>query len=167
MKKFFYTYLLISSSLLWAQNSSAPLASTQSSTMGNLPSGLYASPKNKNFVKIVVTPDGQNITFMALSSKNQFLSDGYGIDEIGGSLTPPVTFQFDSPQNFLIAQDLCTAKLKQLSARSFKIKISSNKDCFAPNGMFNSTGYIDSSMLADLTFTLDTLESNIQYLHGY
>ncbi|MBX9866268.1 MAG: hypothetical protein K2Y14_05085 [Burkholderiales bacterium] len=167
MKKYFYSYLLIFSSLLFAQNSSAPLTSTQPSTMGNLSSGLYASAQNKNFVKIIVTPDGQNITLVALSSKNQFLSDGYGIDEIGGSLTPPVTFQFDSPQNFLIAQDSCTAKLKQLSATSFKIKISSNKDCFAPNGMFNSTGYIDSSMLVDLTFTLDTLESNIQYLHGY
>lgn len=167
MKKYFYGYLLIFSSLLFAQNSSAPLASTQPSNTNILSSGLYASPKDKNFVKIVVTPDGQNITLVALSSKNQFLSDGYGIDEIGGSLTPPVTFQFDSPQNFLIAQDSCTAKLKQISTTSFKIKISSSKDCFAPNGMFNSIGYIDSSMLADLTFTLDTLESNIQYLHGY
>lgn len=159
MKKYIYAYLVIFSSLIWAQDSSAPISA--------LPSGLYASPQNKHFLKIATSTDGQTITLLTMSSKNQFLSNGYGIDEIGGSLTPPVVFQFDTPQNFLSAQDSCTAKLKQLSSTSFKIKISSNKDCFAQNGMFNSTGSVDNTMLIDLNFTLDTLESNIQYLHGY
>lgn len=159
MKKYIYAYLVIFSSLIWAQDSSSPISA--------LPSGLYASPQNKHFLKIATSTDGQTITLLTMSSKNQFLSNGYGIDEIGGSLTPPVVFQFDTPQNFLSAQDSCTAKLKQLSSTSFKITISSNKDCFAQNGMFNSAGSIDSTMLADLNFTLDTQESDIKYLHGY
>lgn len=164
MKKYAYTCLIILHSLTWAQDSSAPITNQSNTT---LPSGLYASEQNKHFVKIVTAPDGQTITLLTLSSKNQFISDGYGIDEVGGSLTPPVVFQFDSPQNFLSAQDSCTATLKQLSATSFKIKLSSAKDCFAQNGMFNSTGSIDSTMLANLNFTLDTSESDLKYLHGY
>lgn len=164
MKKYAYTCLIMLNSLVWAQDSSAPITNQ---THAILPSGLYASPQNKHFVKIATSTDGQNITLLTLSSKNQFLSNGYGIDEIGGSLNPPVVFQFDTPQSFISAQDSCTATLKQLSATSFKIKLSSTKDCFAQNGMFNSTGSIDSTMVADLNFSLDTLESNIKYLHGY
>lgn len=150
------------------------LATAEDTQYPYLTSGFYSNVKDSykyaskdtTLVNIDTNQNESTITLVSISSRNQFVSDGYGIDEVGGHFNQPVVFNQDDINHFTATSGSCNATLTQKSATSFSISTNTDEDCFGEYGLFASNGYVDRKMLTDYTFTLDTNRANIQALHG-
>lgn len=134
-----------------------------------LSSGFYSNSQNtqkdSTLAKIQSNADESDITLLSITSRRMYVSDGYGIDEYGGQLNPPITFTYSAPQIYIASGETCTATLTQKSSTSFKISVNDANACFGEYGMFATSGAITKKMVAE-TFYLDASTANIQTLHG-
>lgn len=159
--------MLLLTTSAFAEDSQLPLLTD--GFYANVKDAVKYASKDTTLMRITTNATESSITLWSVTSRNQFISDGYGINEIGGKLIAPVTFNYDSPQHYIASSAGCVATLTQKSANSFTISLNSedsNDECFGNNGLFVVNGYIDKDMITDDTFTIDTNRSNIQTLHG-
>lgn len=132
-----------------------------------LVSGFYADSTNfnKDNTLAKIQTGESTITLLAISKRNMYVSDGYGVNEYGGQFTTPIIFNYNVPNQYIANNLGCLATLQQESATRFKISVNDTSVCFMSDGMFNATGTITPKMVSN-SFNLDTNLSNIQTLHG-
>lgn len=132
-----------------------------------LVSGFYADSTNlnKDSTLAKIQTNESSITLLAVTKRNMYVSDGYGVNEYGGQFLAPIIFNYNTPNQYIANNLGCVATLQQESATKFKISLNDSDICFMTNGMFDATGTITPKMVIN-TFTLDTNLTNIQTLHG-